>query len=299
VVKQRLHGVFAALVLSIVCMMGPAEATFEIVSFGGNGELRWAEHPDMVRYKVQWASSLEGEWYDSWEMLRGIEATGSDHTVLVPMFYRVVGVDAHTVLIVHGDGEHGSKRVADEMEHAIQVRGDAHISTEASRFGGSSVYFDGNGDYLESPVSDDWGFGTGDFTAELWVNFSLAPSVVHLIGLHTSGINTEWSLVYEGNALKLYILGLANVAAIWSPLTNRWYHLAAVRTSGTTYLFIDGQLRSTGTSTASIVAGRTLTIGAANNPTLFMHGYVDEVRISKGVARWTSNFTPPESAYPY
>ena len=298
-IKRRGHEAFAALLLSMCCMMGLAEASFEVVSFGGNGELRWSEHPDMVGYKVQWASSLEGEWYDSWEMLRGIEATGSDHTVLVPMFYRVVGVDAHTVVMIHGDGEQASTSITDEMEHEIEVKGDAHISREASRFGGSSVYFDGSGDYLESPISDDWAFGTGDFSVELWVNFSSAPSVVHLIGLHTSGVNTEWSLIYEGSALKLLITGQPNVVAVWSPSTNQWYHVAGVRASGTTYLFIDGQLRSTGSSTRSIPAVRTLTVGAANNPALFLHGYVDEIRISKGVARWTSNFTPPESRYPY
>ena len=255
----------------------------------------------MVRYKVQWASSLDGEWHDFGEMLTGIDATGSDHTVLVPMFYRVVGVDAPTVLMIHGDGEQGSRLITDEIEHVIQVQGDAHISTEASRFGGSSVFFDGGGDYLESPVSDDWAFGTGDFTAELWVNFSSTPSSagVHLIGPHTQGVATQWSLLYEGNAIKLFINGQPNASVAWLPTTDQWYHIAGVRASGATYLFIDGQLRDTGSSTANIGGGRTLTIGAANNPALFLHGYVDEIRISKGAARWTESFTPPESAYPY
>lgn len=154
---------------------------------------------------------------------------------------------------------------------------------------------------MESPVSDDWAFGTGDFTAELWVNFSSTPSPagVHLIGPHTQGIATQWCLLYEGNAIKLFINGLANVSVAWSPTTAHWYHIAGVRASSTTYLFIDGQLQNTGSSTANIGGGRTLTIGAANNPSLFLHGYLDEVRVSKGVARWTSSFTPPERAYPY
>ena len=119
-------------------MMGPAVATFEVVSFVGNGELSWSEHPDMVRYKVQWASSLEGQWYDSWDMLKGIEAKGSDQTVLVPMFYRDVGVDAHTVLMIHGDAEPGSNPITDEMGHGLLIKGDTRVSTDAFRFGGAA-----------------------------------------------------------------------------------------------------------------------------------------------------------------
>jgi len=300
-VKHRWHEAFTALLLSIRCMMGLAQGSIEVVSFSGNGELTWSENPDLVRYKVQWASSLDGEWHDSWHTLTGLEPTGSVNTARVPMFYRVVGVDAHTVLMIHADAKHGNRCITDEIEHELLVKGDTHISTDASRFGGSSIYFDGTGDYLESPVSDDWAFGTGDFTAELWVNFSSTPSPVgvHLIGPHTQGVSTQWCLLYEGNGIKLFINGQPNVAVPWLPTTNQWYHIAGVRASGTTYLFIDGQLRNTGSSTANIPAVRTLTIGAANNPALFLHGYLDEIRVSKGVACWTSNFTPPQSRYPY
>jgi hypothetical protein len=267
--------------------------------------LTWSNDPGLHRYKVKWSPSLlGGEWHDSWEALRDITPTGETVTVSVPLFYRVFGVDSNVVLLLHADGEHGSTNVIDEMGHALTARGNAHVSSNRACFGSGSLAFDGSGDYVETPTGDEWAFGDGDFTVECFLCFDTAPDysdIVHVVGLHTSGSGTEWSIVHENGTLKLFINGQSRVSRSWYPIpTGQWHHVAAVRASGTTYLFINGGNGSTsGASGGTIGAARTLTIGAANNPSLYLNGYVDEVRISKGVARWTSAFTPPSDAYPY
>ena len=77
-------------------------------------------------------------------------------------------------LLLYGDGVDASTAIVDSSlnNHAITVNGDAQISTNQSKFGGSSLYFDGNGDYLTSPTNTDFEFGTGDFTVELWAFFN-------------------------------------------------------------------------------------------------------------------------------
>ena len=112
-----------------------------------------------------------------------------------------------------------------------------------------------------------------------------------------SGVATEWSLVCEGGSLKFFVSGRPVASTPWNPTLGVWYHLAATRAAGTLRLFIDGSVRDTVNNTDDIGGNRVLAIGAADNPTLFLNGYLDEIRISKGVAVWTGNFTPPIAPY--
>jgi hypothetical protein len=202
-------------------------------------------------------------------------------------------------LLLHGDGTNGSTAIRDELGHTAGVHGETRISTNTSRFGGSSLYFDGSGDYLEFAAGPDWAFGTNDFTVDLWANFSSGPGTVNLIGPHTTGLYTEWSLVYEQGALKFFINGTPVASYAWVPPVGQWHHLAATRAAGTLRLFVDGSLVRAVANSADISNNRTLTVGAASNAGLFFHGYLDEVRVLKSRAAWMADFTPPDAPYAY
>jgi len=194
--------------------------------------------------------------------------------------------------------------------HGPTAYGDAQIDTAQSKFGGASGLFDGTGDYLSVPDSDDWYFGTGDFTIDFWVRFNALPSVSY-----RSSIYSQWQ-----DANNLFLADLLNNAGTYqwtmklvsggsslfefqynavSLATNTWYHGAYVRSGTTFYVFQNGNLITTGTSAASIPDfSATVQIGRLYTYDVHaLNGWLDEFRISKGVARWTSNFTPPTSAY--
>jgi hypothetical protein len=132
---------------------------------------------------------------------------------------------------------------------------------------------------------------------DLWVNFTAMPTTTHLLGLHTSGSFTEWCLLYQSGAIQFFTSGAVVISRAWVPTLGTWYHLATTRQAGTLRLFIDGDLKASVANTANIGGSRVLAIGAADNPALFFNGYFDEIRISKGTAWWTNNFTPPTAPY--
>ena len=75
-------------------------------------------------------------------------------------------------VLLHGDGTNGSTAIVDSStnNHTVNVNGNAQISTTKSKFGGSSMYFNGSGDYLTIPNNSSFDFGYGDFTIEFWMN---------------------------------------------------------------------------------------------------------------------------------
>lgn len=214
----------------------------------------------------------------------------------------------NTVLGLHMDGTNTSTTVTDICGHAMTAFGNAQISTAQSKFGGASCLFDGTGDYVSTPDSVDWAFGSGDFTVEAWVrpaNFSAAMDI--MVQRNSAVITDFWGfrIAVTTGALQFY----AYVAS--TPIISRtttatltaaaWSHVAAVRSSGATYLYINGSpAAATGadSSTALADTAALLYIGCGNeaaaNP---FNGYIDDVRITKGVARYTGSFTPPTAAF--
>lgn len=203
------------------------------------------------------------------------------------MFFRVSYVSVTNTLLIHGDGTNGSTIINDVAGHAITRYGNTQVSTNQSVFGGASLLFDGSGDFLSLPISADWAFGCNDFTVDLWANFQAMPGSVVLIGPHTAGAGTEWSMAYDKGALLFLINGFVILSNTWNPELNTWYHLTATRTSNVLRLFVNGTMVASMSNATNIGNTRTLTIGAANNPTFFFNGY----------AFWTDNFTPPSAPY--
>ncbi len=221
------------------------------------------------------------------------------------------GLDSYTKLLLHSDGTDGSTTFIDETEKAVTAVGNAQIDTAQSKFGGASGLFDGTGDYLSTPDSADWYFGTGDFTIDFWVRFSSLPTSGNYVRFFTQASNTtNLTSIFIYNSGSSYDLYL-NVAVSDVPIlqfaravtvsTNTWYHIALTRNGSNFRLFWNGtQLGDTYVDsdsypdfTGNVEIGGTIVLTSPG----WLNGWIDEFRISKGIARWTANFTPPTSAY--
>lgn len=200
----------------------------------------------------------------------------------------------------------------------LGTAGGAQVSTVQKKFGTASMYFDGTGDYLALPSTQNVAFGTGDFTIEFWAysgDVSGSTQRGHLQtsttagGFSTSyntgitffqGANAALGVLNGGLAVALGTGGSYSVVGGSSVLiANQWQHIALTRSGSSVRLFVDGtQVGSTLTYTSSIDA-TNMVIGGYYQTSYFLYlGYIDDFRITKGYARYTANFTPPDAAFP-
>jgi hypothetical protein len=190
-------------------------------------------------------------------------------------------------------------------KNVLETVGNAQISTAQSKFGGSSMYFDGTGDYLTSNVAtpDLYAFGSGDFTIECWVYFSGVASVQCFYDSRPASTQGAYPLIYlNSDGTIRYFVSSADQITSSAVSANTWYHLAVSRSGTSTKLFINGnQSGSTYTDSTSYLnaSGRPwIGINANTTNTQGLNGYIDDLRITKGFARYTANFTPPSVALP-
>jgi len=219
----------------------------------------------------------------------------------------VPGNDAFTKLLLHCNGANASTVFTDASLSAkgnASVFGNAQISTAQSKFGGASALFDGAGDYLQYPNHADWNFGAGNFTIDWWERRTAATAGCPVVARDGAVTFTHWVCGYSNgsNAMLIYMSSngsswdVANGQSLGALELNVWHHFAIVRSGNTFYGFRDGVQTATWTSTATFGAATgSLAIGMWSSQ--FFPGYIDELRISKGIARWTTNFTPPTAPY--
>lgn len=219
------------------------------------------------------------------------------------------GSNANMKLLLHADGTNGSTTFVDSSAsaHAVTSNGGAQIDTAQSVFGGSSASFNGISSYLSVPDSADWDFGTGDFTIDCWVNFNSVSVDSIFLGQYMDP-NNRWYFRYSsGNGgLQFYNVDASTTRAsylgTWSPSINTWYHIALVRNGSDFYMFVNGNALILTTYTAISTNSLAdlpsfLSVGNYGGATNFLNGHLDELRIVKGTAVWTSNFTPPVAPY--
>lgn len=221
--------------------------------------------------------------------------------------------DAHfdnVSLLLHCNGSDGSTAFTDSSSnaHSITASGDAQIDTAQSKFGGASGLFDGTGDWLTCPSHSSLNLQTGDFTLECWIRPS-ALSSYHTIAshLHSDGYS-PWVLYLDAwNKSPKLVFSFSTTSSNWrietaegALSTGTWYHVAATRSGNDFRLFLDGDL--IGTQTRSITLRSTaapVRIGV-NNPVDFPNlfaGWIDDFRITKGVARYTAAFDAPTAEF--
>jgi len=183
--------------------------------------------------------------------------------------------------------------------HTFTVTGDA-ASVNSNPYGTEKVMtFDGSGDWvIVSDNSPDFGFGTGDFTIECWINPTTAGSQDVFSML--SNLNTAPHLYIDPSSrLVYYHTGSARITGT-ALTTNQWQHIAVCRSSNSTKLFLNGsQVGSTYSDTSNYGTSNPCVIGSFYNSGSIvggansMQGYIQDARVTKGLARYTSNFTPP------
>jgi hypothetical protein len=203
------------------------------------------------------------------------------------------------VLLLDGES------LTDTKGHTVTAYGNAAVSATQFKYGTQSYAFDGSGDYLSVPDSADFEFGNGDFTIELFARLANVTSVYSFLSHWTSG-QQGWWVVHESNALAFYYTTNGSTTVSTSATsgfsTNTWYHIAVCRNGADLRLFVNGtQVGSTyNISTATIFdSSAVLEIGANSAGTYgAVNGYLDEIRITKGFARYTATFTAPTAAFP-
>lgn len=181
----------------------------------------------------------------------------------------------------------------------LTLNGDVKSSTTQTKYLSSSMYFDGTGDYIDIPLDADSGcdFSTGDFTIEGW--FYIASLATYYIAdTRNPPPQDAWAIFISSSRLYFFD-GQTSRSSTNAPATGQWVHFAITRQSNAWRMFLDGSLEAGPTSvTRSINGGTRLRIGAsgATTPGSPLNGYLSDFRITKGLARYTSNFTAPTAA---
>jgi hypothetical protein len=210
----------------------------------------------------------------------------------------VQGWDNYIKLLLHCNGTDGTTTFTDETgTHTVTAVGDAELDTAQKKFGTASGLFSGAGS-LTIPSSSDFAMGTSDFTIEFWVRLNTINANNTFIASST-GDNLNIRYYDTGNTLNVY-LSTVTYTFSWTPVADTWYHVSVTRSGTNLRAFIDGvQIGTTQTSTDNIVA-TGLIIGTSHNATGPLDGWLDEIEISKGIARRTANFSVPieERAFP-
>lgn len=224
------------------------------------------------------------------------------------------GNDNYTNVLLHFDGADGSTTLTDRAASTATpttwtANGNAQIDTAQFKFGGASGLFDGTGDYWTAADSSLFTLGAGDWTLDFWFNWNGGSGVRGFAcgQCNSAGATTSTSLAVEHrttNAMRAGICvgGAALVLDSTTTITTTgWHHLAIVGDGGTGRLYLDGVHEASGSiggtpndSTNNWSIGR-----AGEITTTTWNGWLDELRLSVGIARWkgTGSFTPPPCPY--
>lgn len=212
--------------------------------------------------------------------------------------------------LLHFDGADAGTTFTDVIGKVWTPNGNAQLDTAQFKFGTASGLFDGTGDYITTPDHADFDIGSGDFTLEMFVRFNAGlGSRQFLCGQGNSSGNGNLCFGIEKTAADVMRAvcfsdtGTTEAGACvgaTSVTTGVWYHLAYTRSGSDFRLFLDGDEDASASSAATINNSTSVLaigrLGLLN--ALYLNGWMDEFRFTKGVARYTSNFTPPSAAFP-
>lgn len=245
---------------------------------------------------------------DEFVILDGVAlaGTGSPPTIGMPpctTFRYETPTTGTVVLQLSMDGADASTTFTDDAgRHNPTAVGSAQIDTAQSKFGGASALFNGSTDDVSISDSDDFSFGSGDFTIEFWARNAASTGAQHILfeqfpdasNYNQGFIQTDGTIYWnirEGGVDR-FVFGTS------ATLTqNVWRHVAFVRNGSEFAIYVDGVKDNTATYAGTLnnlAAGLSISRAAS----LQYNGHIDEFRIVKGEAIYTSDFTPPVRAFP-
>ncbi len=204
---------------------------------------------------------------------------------------------ANVSLLCHMDGTNGGTSFPDNSNNAFTVTpSNCTTSTINVKYGTASALF-GTISSLLTPNNSAFSFGTGDFTIEFWWYITGGTSVVLYDGRNGSNSDASPTLYTSGSSLLYQSTGTDHITGT-TPSSTTWHFIAISRVSGTTRLFVDGTQSGSDYSDSTNYIQKPVTIGNYWAGGAGVVGNIDDLRITNGVGRYSSNFTPPTSAFP-
>jgi hypothetical protein len=199
--------------------------------------------------------------------------------------------------------------------NVIETLGNAQLSTAVKKYNNSSLYFDGTGDYLYGAPNINYAMGSGDFTIEFWYypvsqNPAWNPNIMG--NYNATWTTNKWALhaphSVAAGKYSFWVNNYVNNAPILASTSNitngAWVHLAITRSGSTWRMFVNGTIEATTTSSVALDGGTAASmdgfyVGAnfySGEGGRYINAYIDDLRITKGYARYTANFTAPTAA---
>jgi hypothetical protein len=210
----------------------------------------------------------------------------------------VVASNDGTYVFITGKGT-GAFTTVNKSPKTLSRFGDSQLDTAQKKFGSASILLDGTEDNVKVPTDEDFGFGTTNWCLEAFIRPGSVSGVQRIFDLRdSSATDTAPTMYLDGTTLH-YAVGNTSQISGGTVATNTFYHVAVARSGGTTKLFLDGTELGTYTDSNDYGTTKPVVIGSdyQASPTQAFNGHVDEVRISKASARFTSGFTPTTSEY--
>jgi hypothetical protein len=208
-------------------------------------------------------------------------------------------------LLLHGNGTNGSTTITDNSPSpkTVTAVGNAQISTAQSKFGGASIAFSGGtSSWLSAPDVSALALLGFDFTFELWAYFTTSDNEFIFWNANSSTFGFRLNQV---GSTSINLLAsttgsshTTNVSAANALQVNTWQHIAVSRSGTSCKIFVNGLQVIDTTITGALSNGGINLIGGRSAFPATMNGYIDDLRITKGVARYTANFTPPAAPFP-
>jgi len=216
-------------------------------------------------------------------------------------------IDSYTKSLLHCDGTNGSQIFTDEIGKTVTANGNAQLSTSIKKFGTASLYCPASGDSAVISAGGGSDFNLPyltDFTIDWWEYRTSGATFATAVMGSNGGSFPGLILGYYEGFLKCCISGgsgwdVAENKTFGSLTLNVWKHYALTCESGTYRTFQDGVKQDEWVKSDRGIANMPgISLGGFYNLAPFI-GYIDEFRFSKGIARWTSNFTPPSGYYAF
>ena len=216
----------------------------------------------------------------------------------------------YVIFLANMDGVDAQKSFTSQDSYArvATFNGNSQFDTDQAKFGDTSLLlFGGPNDHITFPDADELSLGNDSFTIECWIRWELIQThTSFFVSKWTTGGGNEWAVGYDyaAGSYKLWVSSTGSDViekCVWanSPTLGEWIHIAATF-DGTTYrLFHNGDLVDSDVSSTTLASTNSLlTIGDRADGTLEFDGWIDDVRITKGHARYTDDFDVPTKAFP-
>ena len=210
----------------------------------------------------------------------------------------VVSSNDGTYVFITGKGT-GEFVTVNKSPKTLSRFGDSQLDTAQKKFGTASILLDGTEDNVKVPTDEDFGFGTANFCVEAFIRPGSVTGTQRIFDLRDNSATDTAPTVYLNGTALHFAVGNTSQINGGTLAIGTWYHVAVARNAGTTKLFLDGTEIGTYTDANDYGSTTPVVIGSdyQASPTEAFNGHVDEVRISKGAARFTAGFTPTTTEY--